>query len=452
MRAAIATLAVIALIGIPVADVARAAPTTVDVRIEGKAETLFEGLVRTEGHDVRASSDAQQRPCDGINTLDPENKTPGPTPTAASVDAMSLIGETFDGDWYPGYNDYFITRWGPDAQNPADGAYWGILVNDALTNVGGCQYELREGDEVLWVYNAFKGRENLALFPAGDTASRPPLTATAKLGEPFALEVEVYGDHREDSPPTEPDRKDATPYQGAEVSPVLTSAKGFERVQAESPEVVTTDSEGKASITFTTAGWHRIKAGTPLNEAGEEAAIRSNRIDVCVPAQGESGCGLPPAEDDVRIPPVLAGEPEAEHHEKPAETGTGCGDAAGGQPGCVGTISPATSGTTLQATPMQPPARQASAPAARLVLESITPRRLLLKLATAGTATVTITRREGSRHHPRWLAVRTLAVKVGKAGEVEVRLPRLAAGRYRVRVGLDGANSVARILTVPHRA
>src|SRR5580704_18216661 len=169
MRITIATLTVATLIII--ATSAQAAPTLVNVRIEGRSETLFEGPILTEGHDVEASSDTQERPCDGINSLDPENKMPGATPTAASVDAMSLIGETFDGQWYPGYDDYFITRWGPDEQDPAEGAYWGILVNDVFTNVGGCQWELHENDEVLWIYDAFKERANLTLFPAGDTAS-----------------------------------------------------------------------------------------------------------------------------------------------------------------------------------------------------------------------------------------------------------------------------------------
>src|ERR1700691_3100119 len=94
MRTIIATLILIALMII--ATNAQAAPTLVNVRIEGKGETLFEGPVLTEGHDVKASSDSQERPCDGINPLDPRNKTPAPTPTAASADAMSLIGETFD--------------------------------------------------------------------------------------------------------------------------------------------------------------------------------------------------------------------------------------------------------------------------------------------------------------------------------------------------------------------
>ena len=137
------------------------------MRIEGQSETLFEGPILTEGHDVKASSDTKERPCDGINSLDPQNKTPGPTPTSASVDAMSLIGETFDGQWYPGYGDYFITRWGPEKEE--EGMSWGVLVNNVFTDVGGCQYQLSTGDEVLWAYNAFDHKPFLALFPAGDT-------------------------------------------------------------------------------------------------------------------------------------------------------------------------------------------------------------------------------------------------------------------------------------------
>lgn len=449
MRTIIATLAVATLTIF--ATSAQAAPTLVNVRIEGKSETLFEGPVLIEGHDVKASSDTQERPCDGIDPLDPQNKTPGATPTAASADAMSLIGESFDGQWYPGYDDYFITRWGPDEQAPAEGAYWGILVNDVFTNVGGCQYELHENDEVLWVYNAFKKRANLALFPAGDTAPRPPLTAVAQLDQPFEVQVEVYGDDKETNPPGEPDRADATPYKGADVSPVLTSLKGFEQVQTTSPEAVTTNSEGMASITFTTPGWHRIKAGTPLDEEGEEAAIRSNRIDVCVPAQGEIGCGLPPAEDDARTPPgrVLAPEEEEHHQETPTEnqettTQTpGGGNQSDGQPGSGSAFA-----APVTSTPTHLP--QESGSSGLLAIESVTSRRLLLKLTGSGTATVQIDRQVGSKHNLRWHAIKTITIKVTKAGQVEVKLPRLTAGRYRLRIGLAGANSTTKILSVGH--
>ena len=444
MRTTITTLTIATMIVL--ATSAQAAPTLVNVRIEGKSETLFEGPIWSEGHDVEASSDTQERSCDGIDPLDPQNKTPGATPTAAAADAMSLIEETFDGQWYPGYDDYFVTRWGPDEQDPVEAAYWGILVNDVFTNVGGCQYELHENDEALWVYDAFKGRASLALFPVGDNASRPPLTATAQLDQPFAVQVDAYGDDKEDSPPAEPDRADATPYEGAEVSPVLTSAKGFERVQITGSEAVTTDSDGKASIVFTTPGWHRIKAGTLLGEGGEEEAIRSNRIDICVPALGETGCGPAPVEDDPRTPPGLAASAEEDHetstesHKTPAQTLVG-GDQFGGQSGNG-------SGVVPRITPTSTSVLQGSGPAVRVALESATSKRLLLKLTESGTTTVQIARQVGNKHHLRWQTFKTITVKVAKAGQVEVKLPRLSAGRYRLRIALADANSVTRILSV----
>jgi hypothetical protein len=319
MRTPITTLAVALLIAVTTAGVAWAAPTQVNVRIEGKSETLFEGPILTEGHDVQASSDTQERSCDGINKNDPENVTPGPTPTAASVDAMSLIGETFDGQWYPVYDDYFITRWGPDQEE--QGMSWGVLVNNVFTSVGGCQYELRAGNEVLWVYNAFASKPFLGLFPvaAGYTSGARPLTATAELGKPFEVEVVDYSDQKEDKPLADPERTGSAPYEGADVSPVQSTAKGFEQIETTSPETVKTNAEGKASITFTTPGWHRIKAGTALNGESEEAAIRSNRLDVCVPEAGVSGCGEPPAEDQVRISPHTAEEARREEEAKQKE-------------------------------------------------------------------------------------------------------------------------------------
>jgi hypothetical protein len=298
-----------------------ATPTQVNVRIEGKTETLFEGPIWTEGHDVQASSDTKERSCDGINPNDPQNVTPGPTPTAASVDAMSLIGETFDAQWYGGgLDDYFVTRWGPDEQSATEGAYWGILVNNVYTDVGGCQYELSRSDEVLWAYNAFASKPILALFATNEhyTSGTRPLTATAQLEEPFEVEVVSYDDHGEGQPPATPERTpgNTKPYEGADVSPAQTSTKGFEKVQTESTETVHTDAEGKANITFTAPGWHRIKA-TAVNAEGEETAIRSNRLDVCVPAAGATGCGEPPAEDQVRTPQYIE-----EARKREAESGS----------------------------------------------------------------------------------------------------------------------------------
>jgi hypothetical protein len=294
MRKAIAAFFVASLPIIVAAPAVQAAPTSVSVRIEGKSETLFEKTIPVEVHGVKAFSDTTERRCDGININDPWNVTSGVTPTLASVDAMASIGETFDGQWYEGFEDYFITRWGPDAQDPAAGAYWGILINEVFTNVGGCQYQLDSDDEVLWIYDAFKARPSLAIFPeeANYSSGPRPLTAIAQLGKPFPVEVVSYADDEEDVPGSGPSRVGSSPYAGAEVAPVLTNPKGFEKVDTTSSKTVTTNSEGKASIVFDEPGWHRIKA-TKVG-GGEETAIRSNRLDVCVPA-AFGNCGEKPA-------------------------------------------------------------------------------------------------------------------------------------------------------------
>ena len=289
-RVAVSILLVVAVAGLW-ACAAAAAPTEVRMRIVGRTETLFEGPLLTEGHEIEASSDTEERSCDGVNPNDPENVTPGPTPTAGAVDALSIIGETFNGVWYPGRDDYLITRWGPQAE--AEGESWWIFVNDTLLGVGGCQYELHEGAEVLWSFGGAENRPLLALFAAGSDAASPPLTATAKLGVPFTVEV-LSDKPKSGKPPNEPGRTGFSPYtRGAIVAPVLTAANGFERPLVEAPEAETTDTEGNASLTFTTTGWHRIMAVVP-------DTVRSNRIDVCVPAPGQEGCGPPPVEDETR--------------------------------------------------------------------------------------------------------------------------------------------------------
>jgi hypothetical protein len=300
------------------ASPAGASPTALELRIEGRSQTLFEGLISSEGHPVMASSDTAQRSCDGVNPNDPENTVPGATPTAAGVDAMGLIGETFDGTWYSGLDDYLITRWGP--QRSAEGESWFLLVNSVLSSVGGCQLELHEGARVLWAFEP-SPTKLLALYPAAAAPGAPPLTATAALGVPFALQVAARS-VKEGKPPASAESAGYAPYAGASISPVATSQRGVETVQGGSPETVLTNGQGNASITFNQPGWHRLKAS-----AGP-GVVRSNRLDVCVPAPCASGCGPLPSDDLVRNARAEAA----------AETGAGgCGSAGpgagSGQPG-----------------------------------------------------------------------------------------------------------------------
>ena len=274
---------------------AQAALTELTVRIEGAEKTLFEGPIATEGHDVQATSDAEPRRCDATNNG--AHPDPGPTPTAASVDAMELIGQTFNGEWYPGFDDYFIQRWGPDAEDEEAFAYWGILVNGAFTPVGGCQYLAEEGDEVFWVYDAFMGRQLLWLSAAGDLGFPAAPTASVEAGEPLELVVEKG------------EQPSPAAAEGITIAPVATAeGTGYQTVETGSSAAVVTDAEGEASITFSTPGWHRIKA---QKEAG---FLRSNRLDVCVEPVGGGSCGTPPADSLVRTPPrYLEDEEEPQH-------------------------------------------------------------------------------------------------------------------------------------------
>jgi hypothetical protein len=334
MRKAIAVIAAAFPIVALAVPCATAATTEVNVRIEGKSETLFEGPILAEPHGVRAASDPialKIRRCDSTNPLNPEGaSSPAPTPTAVSADAMSLIGETFDGQHYDELEDYFLTRWGPDAQNLGSAAYWGILVNDVFAPVGGCQYPLDGGDEVLWVYDAFKGRPALALFPelpAYSSGPKPLTTVLPAQPLPVQLPVEVvsYADDEESKPPASPGRTGSSGLTGAKVAPVITSSKGFQRVDATNGATVTTGPAGKASVTFTTPGWHRIKA--TIGSPGSESVIRSNRLDVCVPGgsgiplEGAVDCSELPKADQARTPDPTFGELEEPRRRRPAKPG-----------------------------------------------------------------------------------------------------------------------------------
>lgn len=283
MKSVSAALAAI-LTALAFAGIAQAEPTDVSVRIEGKAGTLFDRVVRTDGHDIQSASDTEIRKCDSTNNS--MNEFPGATPTAASVDAMTIIGTDFDGEWYPGFDDYFLTRWGPDLEDNGNSWWWGILVNREFTPVGGCQFQLAEGDEVLWVYDAFNGRPMLSL--AGPE--------TAVVGEPVEVEVTDFN---------------ASPYAGATVSG-LTAA-----VAPVSPEITvpgTSASDGKASVTFTKPGWKRLKASDPADPGdGIADAVPSNSIDICVERVAGSGCtGIAPAKNPAQVgqePAVEVEEP-----------------------------------------------------------------------------------------------------------------------------------------------
>ena len=219
------------------ATAATAAPVNVTVRVEGASQTIFDGPVTTDGHDITTASSGGAHPCDGTNMS--AYPTPGPTATAALDDAARLGGFTWDGTWDGTFSDFLVSQVGPDAANTTQ--FWGFGVNFKFGSVGGCQTRITNGDEVLWIFDAFSKLHILKL--SGPTA--------ATTGTPVTVRVV--------------DGQDGTAVPAATVNGATTGA------------------DGRASLTFANAGIYKLKA--------ERAdSVRSNSITLCVDPPGADPC------------------------------------------------------------------------------------------------------------------------------------------------------------------
>jgi hypothetical protein len=252
---------------------APAAPITVNLRVEGSTKTLFEGPVSTEvpaapGLTTKSSEGAHL--CDFKDNGGHEGFGPAAaTPTAALFDAATASGLTFDAKWSKGLNDFFITQVGSDIEGGApEFASWGYAVNYTTAEVGGCQFVLAPGSEVLWAYNYFNLHHLLKL-------SAPSVT---NAGTPFTVHVS--------------DGQTGEAVAGATVGQV---AGGV--TTALSPATVS-DSSGNASVTLSSNGTVTLKAT-------RAESVRSNGLAVCVHNGSDGSCGT-------TVPPIN-GEPEIIH-------------------------------------------------------------------------------------------------------------------------------------------
>jgi hypothetical protein len=223
---------------------AAAAPVTVDLRIEGPTRTLFEGPVTTDVRPFQFTGDPVSHQCDG---------TPG-APQAAPTRGAALMatGLTLEGTWYAGLGPSFSRI---DGESVAfAGSSWLIeYKNNAASLLGSCADSIQNGDQVLYAYGPENG-PRLAL--SGPGRARP--------GE--AMTVRVTDQH-------------GNGYGGADVLGA------------------TTQSDGIATLSFTTRGVHDLKA------RHEGSAVRSNRLRVCVTDGADGACGtVQPAEPDTTAP------------------------------------------------------------------------------------------------------------------------------------------------------
>ncbi|MGD9483871.1 DUF4430 domain-containing protein [Streptomyces sp. TRM70308] len=122
-------------------------PVKVRLTVQGPDGLLFDGRIRTRGHDVTPATGGTHT-CDGTNGG--AYPSPVPTPTAALDDAADRYGFDWDGTWYPSFEDYLVES----IKNVDAGgsAYWSIEVNGTPTPVGGCQFKLDYGDQVAFTW------------------------------------------------------------------------------------------------------------------------------------------------------------------------------------------------------------------------------------------------------------------------------------------------------------
>ena len=174
---------------------APAAPITVNLRVEGSERTLFEGPIAVEAISdppgLSTASSGGPHFCDvSHNGSNGGFTAAGPSPTAALAAAAQASGQAFDASWFESSHDFFVSQFGPDKEGGApEFASWGYAVNYTTANVGGCQFQLAPGAEVLWAYNYFNLPHLLRLTGPSSAGAGAPVTfhvSDGQTGEPIA--------------------------------------------------------------------------------------------------------------------------------------------------------------------------------------------------------------------------------------------------------------------------
>jgi hypothetical protein len=239
---------------------ALAAPITVNLRVEGSEKTLYEGPIAVEAipnpPGLSTASSGGAHPCDVTDNGSNEGLVPaGGTPIAALAAAARASGQAFDAKWFESVNDFFVSQFGPDVEGGApEFPSWGYAVNYTTANVGGCQFQLAPGAEVLWAYNFFNLPHLLRLTGPASTNAGSPATfhvSDGQTGEPIA---------------------------GAAIGTLSGGAV------TQVPGSGTTDAAGDISLVLS-AGSVALKATAPKS-------VRSNAVAVCVHAGEDGTCGV----------------------------------------------------------------------------------------------------------------------------------------------------------------
>ncbi len=244
-RTVVATAASLA-VSLALCSSALAVPVSVHLRVEGTAATLFDGNVSTDATTISApDAPAQGKPPGPAKAHPCDVKHNGSnggyggsygTPTAALYAATSAQG--FNAYWYPSLNDFFINGIGSD-----NTGNWTYAVNFTTAGVGGCQFQLAPGSDVLWAANGGSAAHLLKVDGPDN----------ADVGSPTVFRVT--------------DGQNGQPVSGVAVANA------------------TSDASGNATVTFSSRGTQTLKASR------DSDSVRSAGLGVCVHSGNDGTCG-----------------------------------------------------------------------------------------------------------------------------------------------------------------
>ncbi|KAG6873470.1 hypothetical protein C0995_015173 [Termitomyces sp. Mi166 len=204
----LSTLTLLACLLVPLAAAAastssRNALILANVRVEWTNSTIFDGYVLTSGHDVEPASGGKHF-CDGTNGK--QHPTRVPVATAALDDASVIGNFQWEGDWYTDFQDYFVTRIAglPEKVDP-NTTSWILYLNYVPAQVGGCQLQIKQHDEVLFAFYPHQYPFQAALYLSG------PQEVSANVSNPFRVTNGTNG----------------PPIAGASVGGKMTNADGY---------------------------------------------------------------------------------------------------------------------------------------------------------------------------------------------------------------------------------
>lgn len=241
---------------------AGAAAVTVDLRIEGKARTLYEGRVTTDIRTIDVHDGTGPHRCDGTNNG--ANPTAGPTRGAAfAAGADGPGGFAFTGQYFASFDDVVFNEVAGEnvAFDPETSTFLAEWKNGVFATRGSCQDQIVSGDRVL--YAVGDGSEQVLALNA---------PARVRSGDPATVRV----------------TNDATgvAVAGADVAGRSTGA------------------DGTAQVPVAEHGETALKAVKP-------GAIRSNRAVVCATDGADGFCGTTAPDGSSSPAPPAATQPGA---------------------------------------------------------------------------------------------------------------------------------------------